>query len=311
MLHCPANHTVKQLTTRDTRQAIITAWGLLEYQLNVTSDQLAPDQPHGWPDVTRNLEASDKWPMLYPAVLELRRLRNYVAHSSQSPSTADAARYVSTAQDVATTLRTSIHDSALVPTSARQHSNTGRLLSAFGTESDFTQPNLQASYTIPVTVFLSDKDFHQQVEDAVEALLSEAGLNIESRDDPIERSWFRRMKAVFIAPAAREGALGALHIADTKLTLGPDAIITATLMGGISPVLTALQPTKDAVVRLGAVLIVKIDWIVSVNQLTAAQQAILDHRPELASAPREIIQALQLQAPDGAANINSQQPEVR
>ena len=62
-------------------QAIIDAWGLLEYQLNVASDRIAPDQPHGWPQVARNLETWDKWPMLSPAVLELRRLRDYTVWS--------------------------------------------------------------------------------------------------------------------------------------------------------------------------------------------------------------------------------------
>jgi len=87
-------------------QAIIDAWGLLEYQLNVASDRVAPDQPHGWPQVAHNLEAWDRWPLLYPAVLELRRLRDYTVRSNRPPTSADAARYVSVAQDLATTLRT-------------------------------------------------------------------------------------------------------------------------------------------------------------------------------------------------------------
>lgn len=90
------------------RQAIIDAWGLLEYQLNLASDRLAPDQPHGWPQVARNLEAWDKWPMLRPAVLELRRLRDYTVRSNRPPASSDAARYVSVAQDVVRTLRTSL-----------------------------------------------------------------------------------------------------------------------------------------------------------------------------------------------------------
>jgi len=60
---------------------------------------------------------------------------------------------------------------------------------------------------------------------------------------------------------------------------------------------------KDAVVRAGALLIVKVDWVVQVHQLTAAQQAILDHRPQLAASPKEIISVLQLTEPasqDGA-----------
>ena len=88
-------------------QAIIDAWALLEYQLNVASDRVAPDQPHGWPQVAHNLETWDKWPMLYPAVVELRRLHDYTVWSNRPPSSADAARYVSVAQDLATTVRTS------------------------------------------------------------------------------------------------------------------------------------------------------------------------------------------------------------
>ncbi len=100
-------NVVEALASAAPRQAVIDAWGLLEYQLNVASDRLAPDQPHGWPQVARNLEMWEKWPLLYPAVLELRRLRDYTVRSSEPPSSADAARYVSVAHDLATTIRTS------------------------------------------------------------------------------------------------------------------------------------------------------------------------------------------------------------
>jgi hypothetical protein len=96
---------VEALASAAPGQAVIDAWGLLEYQLNVVSDRLAPDQPHGWPQVARNLEAWDRWPILYPAVLELRRLRDYTVRSNRPPSSADAARYVSVAQDLAAALR--------------------------------------------------------------------------------------------------------------------------------------------------------------------------------------------------------------
>lgn len=88
-------------------QAIIDAWGLLEYQLNTASDRIAPNQPHGWPQVTSNLKRLDKWPLLSPAIAELRRLRDYTVESTWPPSTADAVRYVSLAQALVTTLRTS------------------------------------------------------------------------------------------------------------------------------------------------------------------------------------------------------------
>jgi hypothetical protein len=98
---------VEALVSAAPGQAVIDAWGLLEYQLNVTSDRIAPDQSHGWPQVARNLETWDKWPILSPVIMELRRLRDYTVRSNRPPSSADAARYVSVAQDLVTTLRTS------------------------------------------------------------------------------------------------------------------------------------------------------------------------------------------------------------
>lgn len=148
--------------------------------------------------------------------------------------------------------------------------------------------------TMPVTIYLSEAEIHGQVESAVERLLGKADLLIEDREEPLTGSWFRRMKAVARSPAAREAALVAAHAADTRVTLAQDAAVTATLLQNLGPVIASLQPTKDAVLRIGALLIVKVDWAVNVFQLTAAQQALLDHRPQLAFSPHEIIAALNL-----------------
>jgi len=88
------------------KQAVIDAWGLLEYQLNVASDRLTLDGQHGWPQVAHNLASWPMWQRLLPAVEELRRLRDYTVRSSRQPSTADAARYVAVVQDLVTTIRT-------------------------------------------------------------------------------------------------------------------------------------------------------------------------------------------------------------
>jgi hypothetical protein len=165
--------------------------------------------------------------------------------------------------------------------------------------------------TLPVTVYLSEEGIHGQVESAVNELLGVAGLRIESRDEPVIGSWFRQMRAAVEeavhSPAAREGALVAAHAADTRLVLAQDAAVTATLLQNLGPVIASLQPTKDAVLRVGALLIVKVDWAVNVFQLTAAQQAKLDHQPRLAVSPHEIIAALDLtpagQADDGSLSL--------
>lgn len=167
--------------------------------------------------------------------------------------------------------------------------------------------------TMLVTIYLSDERVHEEVEEAVEEWLATAGLRISSRDEPVAGSWFRRMAAAVRAgmnhPLAHETAVTLVHAADTRLALAQDAAVTATLLQNLSPVLGALHPTKDAVIRAGALLIVKVDWTVNVVQLTAEQQLLLNHRPQLVRTPQEIITILGLMPPghshDGLA------PDVR
>ena len=158
--------------------------------------------------------------------------------------------------------------------------------------------------TVPVTVYLSDEASHAQIEQAVEELLATAGLAVTDRGEPVISSWFRRMTARaqqgLHSSMAQDAALTGVHAADSRLVLAQDAEVTARLLQNLGPVIASLQPTKDAVLRIGALLIVKVDWSVSVFQLTAAQQARLDHHPQLASTPREIVAALHLASKETA-----------
>jgi transcriptional regulator with XRE-family HTH domain len=158
------------------------------------------------------------------------------------------------------------------------------------------QRNSPAQTTLPITIYLSDESVHEQVEAAVEDLLAASGVHVEHRDDPVFGSWFRRMRArtgqAVHSPLAREAAIVAAHAAESRLVHAQDATVTETMLRNLGPVLTALHPTKDAVIRAGALLIVKVDWIVAVHQLTPAQQLRLDHQPQLAQSPHDILSAL-------------------
>jgi hypothetical protein len=166
-------------------------------------------------------------------------------------------------------------------------------------------PPETSTSTMPVTIYVSDERIHQQVEEAIEVLLATAGLWISHRDEPLAGSWFRRMtaavKAGMNSPLGHEALIAAAHAADTRLTLAQDAAVTATLLQNLPPLLGALHPTKDAVIRAGALLIVKVDWTVNVIQLTAEQQLQLDHHPQLARSPQEIVTALNLTPDDAQA----------
>jgi hypothetical protein len=149
---------------------------------------------------------------------------------------------------------------------------------------------------LPVAVYLSDAALHEQVEVAVEALLATAGLTIVERGTPVLGSWFRRMRAAVVratrSPATGEVVRSVVHTIDVEYLQRPDAEVTAILMQNLSPLIGSLQPTKDAVVRAGALLVVKVDWTVVVHQLTPGQRLLLDHNPDLESAPHSILATL-------------------
>lgn len=157
-------------------------------------------------------------------------------------------------------------------------------------------PTSISTTTVPISIYLTNETVHQQVEEAVGKFLTLSGIQVETRDDPISGSWFRRMRGKVAdgarSPLARELATTAAHAADLRLSLAQDAQVTSTMMQHLAPVLASLHPTKDAVIRVGSLLIVKVDWIVGVHQLTAAQQLRLDHEPNLVSAPKQILTEL-------------------
>ncbi|KAA9166322.1 response regulator transcription factor [Amycolatopsis acidicola] len=152
---------------------------------------------------------------------------------------------------------------------------------------------LTAVATFPVTIYLGDETAHREVQAAVEELIEGAGGDIVEREDPVLGSWFRRMRARAADSAlAKEAATAAAHALDSRVTLAQDATVTATMMQNLGPVLGSLHSTKDAVIRVGALLIVKVEWAVAVHQLTAAQQLLLDHQPNLLTSPQDILTAL-------------------
>jgi hypothetical protein len=186
-----------------------------------------------------------------------------------------------------------------------------RLAAAARILEDLTAPDQAGPQFIPMAIYLSDDAIHDTVERAVTDLAESAGLVIASRPPPVTGSWFRRLRAVLRTPAGEEVLATAVHAADTRLARRPDAEVTAMLLQNLSPVITALQPTKDAIIRVGAVLVVKTDWMVVVHQLTPRQQLVLDHLPGLETAPHLILHELGLprggEGPPGGHHADGRQ----
>ena len=136
-------------------------------------------------------------------------------------------------------------------------SHTARAMTALKSmlerEDEVNQPS---TVTLPVSIYLAEEGIHAQVEAAVEEWLGRAGISIEDREQPIIGSWFRRMRAsakvALNSETAQDLARTAVHAADARLILDQDARITAAFLSNLAPVIASLQPTKDAVLRVGA-----------------------------------------------------------
>jgi hypothetical protein len=156
------------------------------------------------------------------------------------------------------------------------------------------QQHLVRAATVPVTIYLSDEKGHRRVEGAVRDLLSSAGAKVDQAGKPVLGSWFRPLRA-FLARVARSPEVRDMiaHSLDTRLIHAADAAVTKDMMENLGDVLASLATIEQAVIRVGALLIVKADGKVMVHQLTPAQQHKLDHEPTLVKSPLEILGALQ------------------
>jgi hypothetical protein len=165
---------------------------------------------------------------------------------------------------------------------------------------------------MPIIIYLSDGDGHERVEEAVETLLRTAGWRIVHRDDPVAGSWFCRMWAKLGLTAGSAAAMAG-HRVESELVRRPNADVTAMMLQYVGPVITALQPTKNAVIWAGAVLIMKVNGVVSVRELTMDQQAWLNRRPTLVTAPEDLAGALGLEgnrSPNGLPPAEDEEEDM-
>lgn len=188
------------------------------------------------------------------------------------------------------------HDS---PAADRERTGDGRL-GGYGLtdpESEERDLSVAAQGEIAVSIYLGDGRDHEDVEIAVGRALTAAGLYITKRSQPRIGSWFAQWRAAMRraaqTPVGAEVVMAAVHGIEQRAVLDKDADITEKLMRNLGPVIAALAVEERAVIRLGAVLAVKVDGQLTVHQLTTEQQLTLNHQPRLLMSPREVLEMLE------------------
>lgn len=151
---------------------------------------------------------------------------------------------------------------------------------------------LVGTWVVPVSIYLGDGTGHDAVENAVVNALEASGLVLLDGEDPIVGSWFRRLRAKAAEFERSELGATAAHAAEIHLVTARDAEVTARLMEHLAPVIESLRPERNTALRIGALLIVKVEGELTVLQLTPAQQYRLNHEPHLVQQPRALLHAL-------------------
>ncbi|MFB9925732.1 glycosyltransferase [Amycolatopsis halotolerans] len=146
---------------------------------------------------------------------------------------------------------------------------------------------------IRVSLYLDKKQGAARVEKSVEDFVNRLGGQIFDRGDPVIKSWFRQMRAKLVyfskSPAGQDIQEVATHAAAARLVHAADANVTSTMMSNLAPVLNSLAPYSNAVLRIGALLIVKTDGVLVVQQLSPGQQLVLLRRPDLLTSPATVL----------------------
>lgn len=148
-----------------------------------------------------------------------------------------------------------------------------------------------------VTVYLADGDGHHGVQEAVGDLLEAFDFDVVATFPPLRGSWYRDFIALSRrALTSRELGEQLLKVErgiELQLLHKQQAEIDSMQGDAVAKLLTALEHTPDALVQIGSVLLVKVDGVPSVRNLTQVELRHLEHNPRLLTSPATILDALQ------------------
>jgi hypothetical protein len=150
---------------------------------------------------------------------------------------------------------------------------------------------------VAVTIYLSDEEDHQDVQQAVSDLLDAFGFELVESLPPIRGSWLRAFIAwTRRAVTSRELAsrLQKVERAVELRALGKQQAEIDALQGTtVAQLLASLERTSEALIQIGSVLIIKAGGVPVVRNLTQVELIHLERNPTLLKSPDTILEALE------------------
>jgi hypothetical protein len=152
-------------------------------------------------------------------------------------------------------------------------------------------------HAVPVTVYLSDGDAHRDVQNAMSDLLSQFGLEVVTALPSLEGSWYRAFVTRLRNAETSDELADRLQRVERGIELHllhkKQAEIDSLQGEAVAKLLTALESTPSALIQIGSVLLVKVDGIPVVRNLTQQELTYLERNPSLLRNPAAILDALQ------------------
>jgi hypothetical protein len=162
----------------------------------------------------------------------------------------------------------------------------------------FREPVHRLHRDVPVAIYLSNDGAQQEVQIAVEKLLDTLDLEVTYRGPTITGSWFRAMTARTRTKLATSEVLERLQKVERGLELHGlhkvQAEVDEKQGGTVAQLLTALENTPTAMIQIGSLLLVKVDGVPAVRNLTQLELRHLEKNPQLLNNPSAILDALRL-----------------
>jgi hypothetical protein len=158
-------------------------------------------------------------------------------------------------------------------------------------------PALAIQRPFAVTVYLAKDEGHEAVQEALADVLTAFDFEVVDSLPPLHGSWYRDL----IATSRRALTSRELGERLRKVERGIElqllhkhqAEIDSMQGDAVAKLLTALEHTPDALVQIGSVLLVKVDGVPAVRNLTHIELRHLEHNPKLLRSPATILDALQ------------------
>lgn len=153
------------------------------------------------------------------------------------------------------------------------------------------------SGTAPLTLYLDDGDRPGTVEVALMGVLTDLGWSVVGQEPPIVGSWLHRFTARTKALSETETGERLLRELNRAMELRTvdklQAEVDSSQASAVSGLLLALKDQANALIQIGSILLVKVDGVPIVRNLTPLELEHLRRNPSLSGRPAECLSALQ------------------